>query len=374
MSNFKINKSDLLKGLTVVGPAIISNPKNPLMTNVLIEVTNEALILTGTNGDSSIQCSIPVDDKSGYVCIQEGKILVPGTYFTESIKTTTKEEIEIFTDGNMCRIKTGKGGMKLNCVDAKQFPDISFEATGTTFSMRKGELSDIINKTVFASSTQVSRPVLTGVNFKIDAGTLVCTATDSYRLSRIIQLIPFEDGINVTIPAKSLQILNKVMLGDSEENVTITLDSRSAIFKDDSSIIKMALLSGNYPETSRLIPTEFNHVLTFSRQTMLDSFKRGMFLKSDGYSIFKLHLSEDECIISSKSSGVGEFRDELEDSKFEGSPLDISVNGQYIVDALKAFDGDTVICKFVGNMKPFIFVDPDNDSILELSLPVRTYN
>ena len=136
----------------------------------------------------------------------------------------------------------------------------------------------------------------------------------------------------------------------------------------------MALLSGNYPETSRLIPTEFNHVLTFSRQTMLDSFKRGMFLKSDGYSIFKLHLSEDECIISSKSSGVGEFRDELEDSKFEGSPLDISVNGQYIVDALKAFDGDTVICKFVGDMKPFIFVDPDNDSILELSLPVRTYN
>lgn len=374
MPNFKINKSDLIKGLNIVGPAITSNPKNPLMTNVLINATNEALVLTGTNGDSSIQCSIPADDMTGYVCVQEGKIAVPGTYFTESIKTTNKEEIEIFTDGNMCRIKAGKGGMKLNCVDVNQFPDISFESNGTTFTMKKDELSSIINKTVFAVSNQASRPVLTGVNFKIDAGTLVCTATDSYRLSKIIQLIPFEDGINVTIPSKSLQILNKVMLGHSENEVTITLDSRSAMFKDNNAIIKMALLDGTYPETSRLVPTEFNHILTFDRKTMIDTFNRGMFLKSDGYSIFKLHLSEEESIISSKSSEVGEFRDVLENSTFEGSPLDISVNGQYIIDALKAFDCDTVVCKFVGDMKPFIFIDPENDSILELTLPVRTYN
>lgn len=374
MSNFKINKTDLIKGLNIVGPAIISNPKNPLMTNVLIEATPNALILTGTNGDSSIQCTIPADDMTGYVCVQEGEILVPGTYFTESIKTANKESLEILTDGSMCRIKTGKGGMKLNSVDVNQFPDVSFETTGTTFSMKKNELSDIINKTVFATSTQVSRPVLTGVNFKIDAGTLVCTATDSYRLSRAIQLIPFEDGINVTIPSKSLQILNKVMLTNSEDDVVITLDSRFAMFKDDSTIIRLSLLSGSYPETSRLIPTDFNHILTFNRKTMIDTFKRGMFLKSDGYSIFKLHLSENECTISSKSSGVGEFRDELEDSKFEGSPLDISVNGEYIIDALKAFDGETVVCKFVGDMKPFIFIDPDNDSILELTLPVKTYN
>jgi DNA polymerase III subunit beta len=374
MPNFKINKSDLIKGLNIVGPAITSNPKNPLMTNVLIDAAKEALVLTGTNGDSSIQCSIPADDMTGYVCVQEGKLAVPGTYFTESIKTTNKEEIEVFTDGNMCRIKTGKGGMKLNCVDVNQFPDISFESNGTTFTMKKGELSNIINKTVFAVSNQVSRPVLTGVNFKIDAGTLVCTATDSYRLSKIIQLIPFEDGINVTIPSKSLQILNKVMLGDSENEVAITLDSRSAMFKDDNAIIKVALLDGTYPETSRLVPTEFNHILTFDKKTMIDTFNRGMFLKSDGYSIFKLHLSEGESIISSKSSEVGEFRDVLENSTFEGSPLDISVNGQYIIDALKAFDCDTIVCKFVGDMKPFIFIDPENDSILELTLPVRTYN
>lgn len=96
MPRFKINKSELVKGLNAVAPAIIVNPKNPLMTNVLLEVKTEYLVLLGTNGDSSIRHFIPCNDDTGYICIEDGKIAVPGVYFTETIKTANKEELEIF--------------------------------------------------------------------------------------------------------------------------------------------------------------------------------------------------------------------------------------------------------------------------------------
>jgi len=98
-----------------------------------------------------------------------------------------------------------------------------------------------------------------------------------------------------------------------------------------------------------------------------------MFIKTDNLTINNLKCSEDEIILSNKSQEIGESNESL-NGTFEGSPLDISFSGTYLMDALKALRGKDINIKFTGSMKPFILESVDDDTTIQLVLPVRTYN
>ena len=93
-------------------------------------------------------------------------------------------------------------------------------------------------------------------------------------------------------------------------------------------------------------------------------------------SINRLQCSEDEILISNKSQEIGDFKQNLslDGATYEGEPLDISFSSIYVLQAARALKGNTICIKFSGEMKPFILTNPDDDSILQLSLPIRTYN
>ena len=101
-----------------------------------------------------------------------------------------------------------------------------------------------------------------------------------------------------------------------------------------------------------------------------------MFIKNDNMIINRLQCSEEDVIFSNRSQEIGDFTQSLisEGAKFEGEALDVSFSATYVMQAAKALKGDTVVFKFVGTMRPFILIDPEDDSILQLTLPIRTYN
>ena len=142
----------------------------------------------------------------------------------------------------------------------------------------------------------------------------------------------------------------------------------------DSTLIQTRLIDGSYPETNRLIPTEFKNVLVVEARDIINAIDRAVFIKNEGVSIVKLSLSKEEAVISSKSQEVGSLQEVLNFESYEGDNFNISFSGSYMLDAIRYLGSNKVRINFAGEMKPFIIDNPDDSSIIQLVLPVRTYN
>ena len=156
--------------------------------------------------------------------------------------------------------------------------------------------------------------------------------------------------------------------------VLIAISDKKAQFWIDNTVIQTRLIDGLYPETSRLIPTEFMYELTLDARDILNAIDRASFIKSEGVSIIKLSASGKEILISSKSQEVGSSLEKLNAIHYKGNPLEISFSGRYVFDAVRVLNGTVVKIEFSGEMKPFIIRNAEDDSVLQLILPVRTYS
>ena len=182
--------------------------------------------------------------------------------------------------------------------------------------------------------------------------------------------VPF----SVVIPGKSLQELNKI-LPDNSELVDIVIADQQVLFKTRDVLFYSRLLEGNYPDTSRLIPSEYKTSVTVNGRLLLQAIDRASLLaREERNNIVRFSANEGKVIeISSNSPEVGKVEELVEAIGVTGEELNISFSAKYMMDALKAIDGQDVTIQFTGAMRPFILKSVDDDSILQLILPVRTY-
>lgn len=368
---FKVSKKAFLNGLNIVSRAIKSFSPLPAFSGVLIEATESCLILTGSDSDVSIRTRIYNTEENPLSIQDMGSIVIEAKYILEIVRKLDSEQIEIETiDGFNTRIATESTEFQLNGIPAAEYPAIDFQAPNQRFEMSKETLRSMIATTSFATTTQETKPVLMGVNFKSADGELVATATDSYRLAK--SSIALNDvNFNITIPSKTLNEIIKILEGEGE--TTVCVDEKKAQFIVDETIVQTRLIDGLYPDTSRLIPTRFDYELIIDSREILNAIDRASFIKNDGKSIVRFDLSRGECIMKSRSVEVGSSSEVLRSASFEGEKLQISCNGRFVSEAIKALNCDSVRFQFCGDMRPFIITSTLTDNCLQLVLPVRTY-
>lgn len=213
-------------------------------------------------------------------------------------------------------------------------------------------------------------------SFKIDGNKLTAIATDSYRLSqKVIELDESYEALNIIIPGKSLEELMKV-LENNNEMVELHFDHSKILFKYNNLLFQSRLLEGNYPETSKLIPTEFPTVIKFNKENLATAIERASLLSSrDGNNaIVKLSLRQDNIVeITSNSPEIGKVLEEVYPvDEIIGNPFKIAFSSKYILDALKIFNSSEVSVNFTGEIRPFIIQGEYDENMLQLILPVRT--
>lgn len=372
--NFKISKRVFYNALSVVSRAISANSPLPWLSGIKLDVTLDALTLTGSDSDVSIQKVIKKTDKDGQFSVSEpGSVVIEAKYILEIVRKIDADELIIeVVDGSLTKISGLSAEFNINGMKAEDYPQIDFTIPTKQFELESDALLKLITQTSFATSDKETRPVLTGVNFKADGNQLECVATDSFRLARKTVELKTNTDFNITIPAKSLAEVAKTI--EKDEKVLICVSEKKAQFWFDNTVIQTRLIDGAYPETSRLIPTEFMYELTLDSRDILNAIDRASFIKSEGISIIKLSASEKEIIISTKSQEVGSSKEKLNAIKYTGQPLEISFSGRYVFDAVRVLNGSVVKISFSGEMKPFIIRNAEDDSILQLILPVRTYS
>ena len=369
-----IARNELNDALQTVSSAISSNSPQQALKGILLEASDSSIVITGSDADISIRKTIPATEDNRLQIESEGSILIDSSWMTQICRKIDSDTITIDNiDGTLTLFSGKSAEFRINGMNPADYPNIDFSEPASSMTIRADLLSQIIDQTKFAASVKETRPVLTGVNFRLSSGTLICTGTDSYRLAK--KTIPFasDSDFNITIPGKTLDKVKSNLLSAGSEEIRFAIDTRKAQFRIENLILQSRLLDGIYPDTDRLIPTEFAHTLKINRTDLIHALDRSMFMKSDNMIINRLDCSENGVKLSNRSQEVGEFDEDLF-CTYTGADLCISFSANYLADAAKSLQCSDVELRFPGPMKPFLLVDPQDETVLHLVLPVRTYN
>lgn len=371
---FSINQDVLLDTLNVIQRGLPSKTPLPILTGYKLEVFEDHLIFTASNTDIAIQAI--VSDPSLEV-LSPGRVVIPGRVLSDIAKRVEDRVEMSLIENKVLVIKSGSTEFKLNVMDVDDYPAVDFIDLGTPIQLSAKTLRNIIRETNYATSQYEKRPILTGVNFKFDGEKLYCVATDSYRLSqKVLELSPDIEPFNIVIPNKSLDELSRIL--DSNNNdIEMYISPNKVLFKMADIQFQSRLLDGVYPDTLRIVPTEFPIVIKFNKEELLKSVERVSLLsprdRDNNYNIIKLSVKRDYSVeISSTNTEVGDAQEVIiPTDDVVGPPIKIAFSSRYLTEALKAFVSNEVVLNFAGEIKPFVIkgdLDPD---MLHLILPVR---
>ncbi|MEM5002009.1 DNA polymerase III subunit beta [Priestia megaterium] len=376
---FIIQKDYLVQSVQDVMKAVSSRTTIPILTGIKIVATEEGVTLTGSDSDISIESFIPNEEEGKEIVDihKPGSVVLPARFFSEIVKKLPKDIVELDVQSHFLTIiRSGKAEFNLNGLDAEEYPHLPQIEENNMFRLPTDLLKNMIRQTVFAVSTSETRPILTGVNWKVDGKELTCIATDSHRLA--LRKATIETGneatYNVVIPGKSLSEFSKI-LDDSHELVDIVITENQVLFRTKHLLFFSRLLDGNYPDTSRLIPADSKTDVILNVKEFLQSIDRASLLAREGRNnVVKLSTLDEGIVeISSNSPEIGKVIEEVQSQSISGEELKISFSAKYMLDALKALEGTDIKINFTGAMRPFVIRTLEDDSMLQLILPVRTY-
>lgn len=381
---FTINRSKFTKSLTDVLRAISSRTTIPVLTGVKMTIDQSGLMLSGSDSDISIEIFIPVSDEDNQLeVIKEGGIVLPARIFNEIVRKLSDEKLTIEVGDNFqTSITSAHAAFNINSIDVDNYPNFPVIDSNEVITLPTTLFKQVIQHTVIATSTQESRPILTGVNITIENGQLKAVATDSHRLSQRIIPITVPESLKdksykVIIPGKSLTELSKII--EDQDTIEMMVTQNQVLFKAENLYFYSRLLEGYYPDTNRLIPANSATELTINANDLLQATDRASLLSHEGKNnVIKLSISNNHVELSGNSPEIGTVEEELEYIEAKGDSLVISFNPDYLKDALRTFGHQNVIIGFTAPIRPFTVIPADDNteisqSFIQLITPVRTY-
>ena len=369
-----ISKNEFYNAIQTASHAISQNSPLPSLRGIKIEAADDALLITGSNADISIFITLKKNDKNNLTIMEEGAILIDARYLNDIVRKLDSDMINIeIIDGALTKFTGIAATFKINGMRPNDYPSIDFSEPVNSISMPAADLLQTIDETVFAASVKETRPIFTGVNVNLSDNVLTFTATDTFRMAKKKMELVSDASFNITIPAKSLNEVKSTVLVNNPDTVKIALNDKKAQFISGDILFQTRLLDGKYPDTSSIIPKAFTRFLVMNRMDLIRAIDRTTFIKNDNVSVNRLQCSENEVVLTNKSQEIGESYEQLAAS-YTGEPLDISFTAMYVMEAAKAIPDMQIKISFVEEMKQFILTSPENDNILQLVMPVKTFN
>ena len=370
-----IKKDLLLDNLNKVSKAISTKNLIPILAGIKFELKEEGLTLTASDNDITIQTFIPVN-KDDMTIEKEGIIIIQGKYILDIVRKLPDEYINIeVIDDLKILISTKNSEFNLNGISQNEYPKINLELKENYVLINNRVFKNIINQTSFATSNDESRQILTGINFKINGNIMECNATDSYRLARKVITLkePSEENYNVVIPSKNVIEFSRI-LNDNDNDIEIHIFNNKILFKYDNIIFQSRLISGSYPNTANLFPNDSILKITVDLNDLYNVIDRASILTSDKEkNIVTLETNDNTLIMRSSSAEIGRVEEKMDIEKDNDENIKISFSARYMMEALKSFTGTKVELSFVGEVKPIIIKDKDDEELTQLVLPIRTY-
>ena len=372
---FIVKREELLKALLIVGRAVNSKSSAvPVLSNLKFELNDQGLYLTGSNFDLTIQTKIPYskDDVEIIRNVEFGSTLINAKIITDMARKIDSEEISLeVIDSTIAYISGGKIRYNLNCIKAEEYPDVDLQVENTQLTLSKEEFSSLVNQTAFAASLKEQRPILTALHLEASEGMLIATTTDAARMARKQIPVPYELNFSANVPAKMMVEVDHLLEGS--ESINISFGDKKALFNFENTLVATRLVAGEYPNTKNIVPRVTNYSLEVNAADLMKAIDRVNILSIDRENVVDLLMSGDSIEVSAKSSQVGSASEKIDMFKYEGGELQISFNSEFVLSAIRALGSEDVTFLFVGEMKPFVIKNAQDESVIQIVTPVRTY-
>lgn len=377
MIQFSINRSLFIQALNTTKRAISSKNAIPILSTIKIEVSQSYLTLTGSNGQISIENTIPVsNENAGLLITSPGSILLEANFFINIISSLPDVSLEFKEiEQHQVVLTSGKSEITLKGKDVDQYPRLQEVSAENPLRLSTKLLKTIIAETAFAASLQESRPILTGVHFVLsNHKDFKAVATDSHRMSqRLITLEKTSNEFDVVIPSKSLREFSAVFTDDIE-TVEVFFSPSQMLFRSEHISFYTRLLEGNYPDTDRLLMNQFETEVVFNTQALRHAMERAYLISNATQNgTVKLEIEANRISAHVNSPEVGKVNEDLDIVTQSGKELTISFNPTYLIESLKAIKSETVKIHFLSPVRPFTLTPGDDEEgFIQLITPVRT--
>jgi DNA polymerase-3 subunit beta len=340
---------ELVKKMNAISSVVPTRTTMPILSTVLISAKDTDIFFSATDLDISVRSSVVGTVE------EEGAIAAPARKVAEIVKSLSGEDVALTVAEEKLTIQCGKSRFVVNGRKPEDFPTLPKQESKATVSVNPDLISRLINKTIYAVSTDLTRPALCGVLWEVAKDSVSMVSTDGHRLAKVEAGIDFGkiEKMSVIVPPKALSTFKAYAEGEKE--ITINLGENSISFEMTESTIYSRLLEGPFPSYEKVIPENNEKKLVIDRELLADATKRVSILSDALTHQVVFALGKDAVTLQVTTQELGEATEEIE-AVFSDEPMSIGYNAAYIQDILRTMDTEKI---------SFMLDRPDNAGMIQ---------
>jgi DNA polymerase-3 subunit beta len=368
---FIISAKALRNNLQAVLGIMNSSNTMPILDDFLFELQGENLTIKGSDLETTMSIVVPVDRAEG-----EGVVAVPARLLVETLKTFTDIPVtfDIDTDSFSVELITQDGKYKFIGHDPLDFPTIPEKNDLSSININSDHLRNGFVKTIFASSNDDMRPIMTGVLMEIYQDNIDFVATDAHKLVRYTRKdVSAENEAAVVLPKKPINHLKNILPVDT--NVKIEFNTKNVFFSYDNVFISSRLISGKYPEYRAVVPTENPNVLEVDRISFMLAIKRSALYANQSTNQIVIDVKSTNVVISSEDLDFSNASKETLPCNYSGEEMLIGFNAKFFYEMLGYIDSERVKLEMSTPNRAVLLVPEEvdeNEDILMMIMPIMT--
>lgn len=364
---FRINREQLLTPLQQVAAVVEKRQTLPVLSNVLLEVKADELVLIGSDMEIEMIASLPLDGE-----IEPGTTTVPARKLLDICKSLPAEaDIAVELASDKVRITSGKGRYALATLPAADFPALESEVSATSLSVPAKGLRQLINNIAFSMAQQDVRYYLNGMLFEIGSGYLRTVSTDGHRLA--VSSMELENATDEThqiiLPRKGVLELSR-LLSEAKENVDVSLNHNHIRISLPHFVFTSKLVDGKFPDYDRVIPKTNTGLMTADRDVLRQALSRVLILSNEKYRGVRLQLSSQGLTLQTNNPDQEEAEEQVA-VEYNGEPLEIGFNITYLLDVLNNVEGANITAELGDSNSSALLRGINDDKTLYVIMPMR---
>ncbi len=367
-------RSDLMQGLNSLQNITSKRATLAILSNILIETTNDSLILTGTDLEVGLRLHVPAEIHT------QGTLTLPSKKIFEIVRESGSEAIKIEeTENSWVIISAGLSTYNLAGMASDEFPDFPEFEEDSFVSFEAGVFSELIDKVIYSvANEQENVYSLTNVLFetekKDERSYLRMISSDGHRLSIMEKDVAADiDRLNLNpvtlIPKKGIQELKKFC--DALDTVSLSFEKKQMVAKDNDSIMIIRLKHGEFPQYKAIVDAvQLENKIEIERIPFLDSLKRINIFTEDIFHTIQLEVENGKMILTSQNADLGNAKD-IQEINYTGEPLILGFNCRYFIESLQVMECDTVDAYINSNNSPCLMKSDVDAGFLSIIMPMQ---
>ena len=362
----QITQSNLNKALGLLSRVASTRTPLPILSNILLKVSENRLELAATN------LEVAITHHANGKIDEEGSVTVPARLLHDFAAQLPKDlTVDLVFEETKLFISAGSYSSHMQGTSAEDFPALPTIAKGVDTTLNTDDLKGALDRTMLAASSDETRPILGGIYFHTVDSKLFIAATDGYRLAES-EVGAVSSDISAVVPSSALQDVLRIIQESGEKEVVLQFGEGQFGVKAGESELVSRLIDGEYPKYQQLIPSSSEIEFQVSRSELLTAAKlAGLFARESGGSItLKASEGDSHVVVSSVASQVGD-----NSSKISGTVTgsgEVVVNVKYLTDALNCFEGNEINFRFSGSISPCVLTSDSQPGYQHIVMPLKS--